>query len=239
MAQSARTNLTLGSLKFPTPSAYSGKAEDWEDWSYKFRAYMTISNSEYSALMKYAEASTTVITDDLLLVEEEGAVDRRRVDLGHILHYTLVQLTNASAATVVRQVESMNGFETWRLLHTRFALPSAAKTMGLLTRIMKPTFAEKDFEVQFTQWEATVSKYEAESNSLLPDVVKNAILLNETHGPLRQHLQLNTNQTTAYAKIRQTIVDYHRTRHTYNQKDVSTPMDVDAMTTKGKGKGKG
>ena len=97
MAQSARTNLTLGSLKFPTPSAYSGKAEDWEDWSYKFRAYMTISNSEYSALMKYAEASTTVITDDLLLVEEEGVVDRRRIDLGHILHYTLVQLTSASA----------------------------------------------------------------------------------------------------------------------------------------------
>ena len=240
MAQSARAHLTLGSLKFPTPSAYSGKAEEWEDWSYKCRAYMTISNSEYSELMKYAEGATTVITDELLGVPLEGGeIDRRRVDLGHILHYTLVQLTSASAATVVRQVESMNGFETWRLLHTRFALPSAAKTMGLLTRIMKPTFAEKDFEVQFTQWEATVSKYEVESTSLLPDVVKNAILLNETHGPLRQHLQLNTNQTTAYAQIRQTIVDYHRTRHTYNQKDVSTPMDVDAMTTKGKGKGKG
>ena len=78
MAQSARTNLTLGSLKFPTPSAYLGKAEDWEDWSYKFRAYMTISNSEYSELMKYAEGATTVITDELLGVPLEGGeIDRR------------------------------------------------------------------------------------------------------------------------------------------------------------------
>ena len=103
---------------------------------------------------------------------------------------------------------------------------------------MKPKFSGKDFEVQFTQWEATLSKYESETNSLLPDAVKVAILLNETHGPLQQHLRLNTTQTTAYAQIRQNIVDYHRSRHTYSQGNVSTPMDVDAFTTKGK-KGKG
>ena len=157
MAQPQRATLTFGSLKFPTPNTYGGKHDEWEDWAYKFKSYMQISNFEFGQLLNAAETSTEEVTDAKLTYEAEGTgIDTHRVEMSRLLHYALVQFTTSSASTMVRQVVSQNGFETWRLLHARFALPSETKSMGLLTRIMKPTFSEKDFEVQFAQREATL-----------------------------------------------------------------------------------
>ena len=46
--------------------------------------------------------------------------------------------------------------------------------------------------------EFQLSKYEQDNNTRLPDAVKIAILLNETKGPLQQHLQLQAGNITTY-----------------------------------------
>ena len=75
MAQGGRANLTLGSLKFPTPAAYNGKPEEWEDWNYKFKSYMNVSNYEYGQLMKAAETATEEVTDTQLTYQVDGVAD--------------------------------------------------------------------------------------------------------------------------------------------------------------------
>ena len=92
--------------------------------------------------------------------------------------------------------------------------------------------------------------------------MKIAVLLNETSGPLQQHLQLHSGQSPNYARVKQTIIEYYRLTTAFSKlqqlrsqsSSVATsfgggqaPMDIDAIhkgkgkynNYKGKGKGKG
>ena len=50
------------------------------------------------------------------------------------------------------------------------------------------------------QWESELSKYERDNNAQLPEQVKIAVLLNETTGPLQQHLQLLVSSIKRYSQ---------------------------------------
>ena len=118
-----------------------------------------------------------------------------------------------------------------------------------LTKLLKPTFDHNNFEESFSNWEFELQRYEADNTTRLPDQVKIAVLMNETRGPLQQHLHLNAGTAPTYAAIRATIMEYYRTtmaltRLHQQSSAVSSnlgggtaPMDIGA-TCKGKGKGK-
>ena len=72
------------------------------------------------------------------------------------------------------------GLEILRQLHNRFALPIGTRSIGYLTRLLKPTFDTNNFEESFSVWEFELNKYERDNNTQLPDAVKIAVLLNET-----------------------------------------------------------
>ena len=103
-----------------------------------------------------------------------------------------------------------------------------------------------------------MTKFERDNSMTLPDQVKIAVLLNETTGPLQQHLQLlaGTNQT--YAAIRTTITEYYRATTAFSRMQAAqapssavgtsysggtAPMDIGAIGKskgyKGKGYSKG
>ena len=82
--------------------------------------------------------------------------------------------------------------------------------------------------------------------TLLPDAVKIAALLNETEGPLQQHLQLEAANIAKYAQIRSMAIEYYRATATFTRLQASTsgsnnqgpaPMGIGA-TRCNKGKGK-
>ena len=108
-----------------------------------------------------------------------------------------------------------------------------------------------NFEESFSTWEFELARYERDNNAQLPDQVKIAVLMNETTGPLQQHLHLNASATPTYAEVRTTIMEYYRTTTAFSrlQQQSSSavssnlgggpaPMDIGA-TYKGKGRGKG
>ena len=139
-----------------------------------------------------------------------------------------------------------DGFETWRLIHARYSIPLGARGIGYLTRLLKPQLEEQKFEESFTTWEFQLSRYEQDNNTLLPDTVKIAILLNETEGPLQQHLQLQAGNITTYAQIRSMVIECYRATASFTRLQAITsgsnsqgpaPMDVGA-TWYNKGKGK-
>ena len=70
-------------------------------------------------------ASLNVLLDTGDIDEDRSA---RRVLFSRKLHYLHSQLTKDSARPVVRQNEDANGFETWRRLFQKFALPSATRS---------------------------------------------------------------------------------------------------------------
>ena len=122
-----------GRVKLPLPDRFSGQPSDWEEWSWNFKAYLAMFDStSVSTLERIEENPTVEVTDDdMAVILDTGDVDEERTAKRTIfsrkLHYLLAQLVKESARLVVRQNVESNGFETWRRLYNRFALPDAKR----------------------------------------------------------------------------------------------------------------
>ena len=57
------------------------------------------------------------------------------------------------AATTCRQHATNTGFKIWRRLHNRFSMPIDTRSVGYLTKLLKPQFDELKFEESYTTWE--------------------------------------------------------------------------------------
>ena len=140
-------------------------------------------------------------------------------------------ITEDAAKLVVRQNTSANGFETWRLLATKFTLPGTTRDVGLLSQILGFSFSDQDFQKDFDKLEDLKKKYERDTKSTIPDSVLIALLV---RGALLTHLRLNLAGLKSYQNLRDEILQYHKTVHVLNQgtstsKSGPTPMEVDAL----------
>ena len=77
-------------------------------------------------------------------------------------------------------------------------MPVGTRSIGYFTKLLKPTFGTNNFEESFSTWEFELNRYEKDNNTQLPDQVKIAVLMNETKGPLQQHLHLMAGATPTY-----------------------------------------
>ena len=226
------------------PEHFSGGVEQWEDWSWNFKNYISVHSLDAAQTLTRVESIDVEITD-ALLQDPDADVTAQRINFSRKLHYMLALITKGSARLVVRQLSTNNGYETWRNLFKNFALPGATRHVGLLTKILKPVFRVDFFEQDFHQWESLKSTFEVQTGSPLPDTVLVALLLNETSGPLQQHLRLNSGTLKTYADVRSTIMQYYQSAHVLRQSTLPqgpTPMDIGYFgkgKNKGKGKGKG
>eukprot|EP00438_Fugacium_kawagutii_P036716 Skav213889 [mRNA] locus=scaffold245:101765:108896:- [translate_table: standard] len=253
---STETSLSgLHQYKLPPPS-FDGDYATYEEWKFKFTAYLGLKHHQFPHLLARVETTTEPITDTLLTstasTTEEGAT---WVRLASELQFILVSITKGASATVVRQQGiNANGFETWRQLNRRFSIPVGTRSIGYLTKLLKPIFDEHRFEETFSAWEFEVHRYERDNGTTLPDGIKIAVLINETKGALQQHLQLTASTVTQYAQLRTIILEYYRAQASFGRMQQQqaaaaaatsqgpAPMDIGAFNkgfNKGKGKSKG
>ena len=251
---------SMHQYKIPPPT-YDGNHSQFEEWKYRFTAYAGLINSAFPRLLTTAETSQQAVTDQLLTDGASNATEAQLwVRLAAELQFILISTTKGAAATVCRQMGiNANGFETWRQLHRRFSIPVGTRSIGYLTKLLKPSFDEHRFEGAFASWEFEVNRYERENTVNIPDSIKIAILLNETKGALQQHLQLTASNVRDYNAVREIIIEYYRTTASFtrmqqlqdynpnssstgNNNQGPTPMDIGATyhsSWKGnKGKGK-
>ena len=245
-----------GKIRLPLPKTFSGIPADWEEWSWNFKAYISMFDTTVKTFMENAEGRTVpIVDDDLQVTFDTGDVNddatQKAVTFSRKLHYLLANLTSDAARLIVRQNFESNGFETWRLLHQKFALLDATRHVSLLTQLLDYKFNPATFESDFNTWETIKHRYERQVGSPLPDGVLVATLLNKTTGALQQHLRLNARTLQTYQQTRDTIVEYFRSKLILGANSGSSssnngpaPMDVGAMKGKGKkgglwSKGKG
>ena len=105
-----------GKLRLPLPDKYDGEPNLWEEWSWNFKAYVSMFVLTF---LERAEQHGAQITDaDLNVNRADGTRDEdatgRAVNFSRRFHYLLANLTTGSARLVVRQNDGANGFETWR-----------------------------------------------------------------------------------------------------------------------------
>ena len=240
------TVTTLQGLRFPAPKAFLGKEEEWDTFQYKFRAYLTLADVRYKALLVTAEAADSEIDIDL---EEQHVIE-----LAAQLQNALIALTEGPAAKIVqRQERTENGLESWRLLHQRYAPSKRSKTTGQLMKILTWKFDMEQFENSFNDWESDILKFDSVSSTPFSDEVKICILYLATSGQLHNYLLMHTDLSTRYREVRTMVVNYMSTgrlmrdlkqhKAKQDQNLGYTPMEVDAIwrqiKSKGKGVGKG
>ena len=160
-------------------------------------------HNDYTDLLQAAEQGTAELTEVQLRAAASTIEDgERHVRLSTDLRYILINTTTGAAATVCRQYQHTIGFEMYRQLCIRFSIPLGTRSIGHLTRLLKPTFDKNNFEESFSTWEFELQRFERDNGQTLPDSVKIAVLLNETSGPLQQHLQLLSGQSPNYARVK-------------------------------------
>ena len=141
-------------LKLKPPS-YDGNYTTFDDWHYKFKAYMGVQHNFYSQFLpRTAQPTARLTAADLT----GAAADQQEADdwiqLDHNLKYVLIVTTTAAAATLCRQYQHEIGLETYRQLHLRFKTPIGTRSIGSLTKLLEPTFDNNNFEESFSKWQS-------------------------------------------------------------------------------------
>ena len=122
-------------MELPLPEKFTGKLEEWEEWSWQVKSYISLFHPEVTKVMDSAEIAAATGTDEKLTVlEQSEEAITGLVAISRQLHYLLSQITG------------WNGFETWRLLTQRFALPVTAQNISLLTKVLEFQFRTEQFE---------------------------------------------------------------------------------------------
>ena len=159
-----------GSMKLPLPSKFSGRYEDWEDWSWTFKTYMNMMEPTLAPYMEQVQDMPLEITDSDLAEKDNEQLTKARITFSRKLHYFLALITEDAAKLVVRQNTAGNGFETWRLLATKFTLPGTTRDVGLLSQILGFSFSDQDFQKDFDKWEDLKRSTNATLSPLSPTV---------------------------------------------------------------------
>ena len=193
------------------PPTYHGDYGTFEEWKYKFQAYIGLRNGEHERLMRQTERATARITD----IDIEGAAGTQEEatlwkQLSQEMKYILTGVTTGGAAIVCRQHQHETGYEIYRQLNNRYSIPVGTRRMGYLTKLLEPTLDPNNFKESFSHCGFELIKFESDNSKTLPDQVKVAMLLNETTGPLEQHLQLLAGTSQTYTAIRGAIMEYYR-----------------------------
>ena len=93
------------------PQAFSGKDEEWADWSFTTRAYLDCLDESMSDALDLVTAGDRPLV--LSAMSAPDPANSRKV------YYILAQLLRGPPLLQLRQTEKGNGFLCWRKLHER------------------------------------------------------------------------------------------------------------------------
>ena len=216
----------------PLPDEFNGKMEQWQEWSWQVKAYVSLFEVEALRVLVNAEVADASITDDALKclkASDSELGDTELVEFSRHLHRLLTRITSGSAQLVVRRNVELNGFETWRLLTEKFSLPGTAPDISLLNRILEFKFGTEQFEQELSEWETLKTRYETQAETALPDSIL-VTMLSRTTGTLQQHLRMNVRLLDTYDTVRNVIAEYQQSRHVTGFESPSdtgpSPMEI-------------
>ena len=239
-------------LKIEPPSKFTGGSKDnYEDFERRLRTYLSLTDTRFPKLLKWVVLQMMPVSTDQIktyLAAEKYTEDQARLVMNQMnpfLYYTLVSLIEGSAYTILEQVDEENGIEAYRKLYARFAKTKMQNAIMRMAAIINIKFQDTTFENTFSEWEGEIHKLESalktdKHDGKLADEVKIGILIAGTTGKIHDHLCLSLNEVSVYADARDIVINYLKSRNLTMISKKSKPdwMEVDAINTQWKGKGK-
>ena len=200
------------------PKDFGGQDSHWKDWSFIFEAYVgAISETFLSEVQADANPEETIYNE--LPTEESRKISMQ-------LYFLLALLCKVKALDVVKEVPRGAGLECWRKLMRKYE-PRIRNRFGrMLQKVLNWKFTAQDVTAHLAQWETDVRTYETQSKEKLSDAIKSGVVVgNLEDGPLKEHLQLDSEKMENFTKLVTTIADYEATKKSW----APDSMDVSAV----------
>jgi hypothetical protein len=212
-----------------TPSKFTGAEDQWAEWSFTFRAWAAANGIADARVLDRAGASSTPVLLDDLPPEKLDNVSR--------LYYALIMTTRGPPQLLLRGVEAENGIEGWRVLCNRYERRDSQSLTGLLQTVVRFDCGGDIAKVmdKIAEFEVLCSNYEAQSNEVLQDRLKMAVLARAVPDPLRSFLQVQSGQYQDYISLKRAVREWILAKTQWKMKNLfpaqseDVPMDVDAL----------
>ena len=237
-----RPQRSLVDSRVGRPPTYKGDEAGWTEWSYKFKAYVSLVSPLLALAMDDAEVHAHA--PQWAYMGEVAPDDRAQ------LQFLLISCCEGPALQVIRAAGGRDGVEAYRLLCRRYNPRTASRTLARLQELMSFSVSAGDALSQLTLFDRKVDEYETWSGDRLASSVKCAILLNTAPPNIRTHLLLTVGEVPEYSRLRASIESYVVAERSWRGASAATssatasssaapvPMEVDVVKGKGKAGGK-
>ena len=231
----------------PRPSVFdpdSREAElaQWREWSWSVEQYLASMDPEFAVDLARIRKNSNAEVDMSIMDESE----KKRCTFLYGLYASLLR---QRPLMMLKKIEGSNGFEAFRQLVLSMEPVSRNRSLGILNAIMSwPQFSMKGGSVvaQLLKLEAAFREYERTTGEALQEELRFAVVFRCVTGQLKTWLQLQVQDGTSYADLREHIVRYDKATLKWTDamclasepSHETVPMDVDRIEKGKKGKGK-
>ena len=202
------------------PSIFTGKPEQWRDWSFNFKSYCAAVNDAITnAMDEYGK-----LTEGVLRVALEEDMKKITVQLSYML---ILSCKDAATEKIRNSGDPQHGLEIWRLFLIEYEPASRSRHGGMLVGILASKFRGTGID-ELDKWEGAIKVYQDSSGEQVSDAIRIATVMNNLQeGPLLSHLQLNSDRYEKYGEFKSVIENYYRSKKAWTAQ--GTPMEVDAL----------
>ena len=147
-------------LRLSRPPSFSGKEDDWTEWSFVMRSYLMVQGEEIAAMMEAAEEAAG---PDISMTAIERSLRAGGVQATKKMFHMLVMTVKGSALGVLRGILQQNGALAWRALMKRYEPNTAPRIQSLMSTILSwPQFPADltTYETKLAEWEEAICKRE-------------------------------------------------------------------------------
>ena len=239
-------------IKIPEPFGSEDHESDqraWRDFYLNFKSWLFYADEAFEPELTYVEKNPKTV---IALSGMTAGPKARSLQLYSIL----TGLLRGKPLRILRQVEERNGVEVLRQLIDLYVPSSRSRSIALLQAFLQfPAFTrDRTMLEQILALERLRNEYQTCSGKEVSDDLALSVLVKSLPQHVRQHIQLQMSETTTYADTRARILGYESTVTTWSTTRLHTElgvvgsyatgpngpanMEIDALTYKGKGKGK-
>ena len=177
--------------KLGKPPIYSGKEDEWNEWSFVMKSYVSLLSTHVPALLTGAE--NPVASPDMSIATIRATLTEDGVTAAKKLFHVLVMNVRGPALAVIRGITDMNGALAWRALITRYAPNTAPRVQSLMSAILNAkTFPSEltAYEIALDEWQENIRKWESISGDRFDVSMKKALFLDKAPTNVRVPLQM-------------------------------------------------
>ena len=153
---------------------FSGREDEWLDWSLKFGAAATTLSDHASVWISVALQHTREIT----LYQPDDASARI---FARQMYTLLMHLCDGRALAIVRGAPDHSGSEAWRLLHEWYQPKTRSRGLAMLDEILGWDFGTKEqFLQRMKDWETATLEYNRTTSAPQQEEVLVAVLISRS-----------------------------------------------------------